>query len=187
MYAPYDVVTAHYRACSLVAVEVAMSTVLEASTQTDLLRADIALQVTGCRKCVVVLCEAGVDSHLFCRRCVVVELCCQVGELKDEVSMLCSIHKGEQEIDRILSETLQSYPTMVEMQVGSVPRQSVSQKSVGDERWKLVTLCSRRKAPAPPEDLQLKNRFSAFQAEAEPRKCLLDMTVRYLLALFLGN
>lgn len=48
----------------------------------------------------LLLCEAGADSHLFCRRCggVVDELCHQVKDLQECVNRPHSIHEDEQEI-----------------------------------------------------------------------------------------
>lgn len=51
------------------------SVVSEVSTQTDLLTADGALQVLGCKECLGSLWEAWADSQLSCRRCAVHELC----------------------------------------------------------------------------------------------------------------
>lgn len=76
---------------------------------------------------------------------------------------------NEREGEKIFSETLQlhesQHPLTVEMQVGYVPCEKINQKSVEDDAWKLVTPHIRRKALAPPEDLQLMNTFSALQTE----------------------
>lgn len=67
------------------------------------------------------LCEAVPDSHIFCKRCVV--LAEQVKELQEPVR-LCSICESEQEIDGIFSKALHfqepQSPTTRQMQVGSV-------------------------------------------------------------------
>lgn len=82
---------------------------------------------------------------LFCRRCDVDdELHSQVKDLQEEVSRQHRIHEGEQERGRIFAEIPQIQesqpPTSVEMQVGPVLCQSISQKFVESAKgWKLVT------------------------------------------------
>lgn len=98
-------VLTYCRVHSLVAVGSAVS---EASTQTDLLRVKVVLQASGCRDCPGPLHKVEADSHLFCSRCVVVDvLCHQDMELWEEVSRLLNIYEDEQEIEKTFLETLQ--------------------------------------------------------------------------------
>ncbi|XP_068782230.1 uncharacterized protein [Struthio camelus] len=159
------------RARSPVAAGGAALAVSEASTQTDPQTADAALQVSGCRQCLGPLREAWADSQLSCVRCAVVDqLRHQIKELQEEVSRLRSIREDEREIDRVFSEIVQlresPAPTAAEVSEGSAPCVKVHHNAV-EEGWKLVTSRRRRKALAPPQDLPLKNKFSALQAEEE--------------------
>ena len=64
--------------------------------QTELWIADAALQVLGCSEYLGLLSNAQRDGLLSCGMCATLEeLCCQVEELQEEVSRLCSIREDE--------------------------------------------------------------------------------------------
>lgn len=88
--------------------------------------ADAASQVPDCRECLGPASEARRDAPLSCRRCAVLEdLCCQVKELQEEVSRLCSTREDEREVERIFSETQQlekpQTPSAEQKQAASTP------------------------------------------------------------------
>ncbi|KAJ7407291.1 hypothetical protein BTVI_63571 [Pitangus sulphuratus] len=74
----------NHRACSPVAAEVAVPMMSEPSTQTDLLTGKVALQASGCSKCLVLVHEDGAESHLLQEVCPCREAFHQVKELHEE-------------------------------------------------------------------------------------------------------
>lgn len=113
--------------------------------------------------------EATGHGGLSCRRCAVLqELCHKVEELRQEASRLRSIREDERQ-DRIFSEAQQLQDswtlTAVGTQEESAPGKAESANSGEGEEWKLVTAGTQKVAPAPPEDLQLWNWFTAHKTE----------------------
>lgn len=79
----------------------------ELDSDTEPWREDAAAQVWGCRECLGPLPGTGGDGGITCERHALVEaLSQQVKELWEEGSRLCSIEEDEQEMDRVLTETL---------------------------------------------------------------------------------
>lgn len=158
------------RAVSPTDVGAAVPARAEASTQTELQMVDAGFQVPDCRKCLGPLSEARRDGPLPCRMCAVLEdLCWQVEEIGEEVSRQRSIRENEREIDRVFSETQQleepQSPPAMEKQAVSTSTIKVSKTS--GEGWKLMTSSTKRKAPAPPKNLQVQNRLTALKIEEE--------------------
>lgn len=100
------------------------------------------------------------------------ELCCRVEELWEEGSRLCSTGKAEREIERIVSETQHlkepKLPSAVGKQAVSNPTIKVRETSREGEGWTLIIPGATNKVSAPPEDLQLYNRFTTLKVEGEP-------------------
>lgn len=98
------------------------------------------------------------------------ELCCQLEEIREEVSRLRSIREDEREIDRVFSETQQlekpQSPPAMERQALPTHTIKVSKTSEEEEGW--MTSSTKRKVPAQPKNLQLQNRLTVLKTEKEP-------------------
>lgn len=102
-------VVMHYRAHCPAGVGAAVAVRAGALTQTQLQMIDAAPHVSGCRDRLGPLLEARRDGPLSCRWCAGFgELCCQVEELKEEVSRLCSIREDERERQDLLRDATTS-------------------------------------------------------------------------------
>lgn len=97
------------------------------------------------------------------------ELCCQLEEIREEVSRLCSIREDEREGDRVFSETQQleksQSPPAMERQALPTPTIKVSKTSGEEEGW--MTSGTKRKVPAQPKNLQLQNRLTVLKTDKE--------------------
>lgn len=90
-------------------------------------------------------------------------------ELWEEVTRLQSIREDEKEMDQIFSETLKFQGPKPSFEVEgleeSVPKKLESGNSHDGEGWKLVTSYTRRQVPAPSDNLQFQNRFTALAVD----------------------
>lgn len=102
-----------------------------------------------------------------CRRTVLVEdLCLKVEVQWEEVSRLHSIRDGKKKIGQILSKRIwRAQVPSVSKKDQSLHVKLGSGDCHDDTSWKLVTFGIKKKAPAPPENLQLRNRFSTLVKE----------------------
>ncbi|KAK4827437.1 hypothetical protein QYF61_017994 [Mycteria americana] len=74
--------------------------VADASTQTELLKGEAAVQTSGCRKCLHLSPGAGTGGRPACKRCAQVEdLLQQVAVLQEAVGRLRNIREAEKELD----------------------------------------------------------------------------------------
>lgn len=84
----------------------------------------------------------------------------------------------EREIDTVFSETQQiedpQSPTAMNKQAMSTPTIKVNKTSGKGEGWKQKTSSTKRKAPAPPKNLQLQNRLIALKTEEEPSSTMVS-------------
>lgn len=119
---------------------------------------DTALQLWGCRDAWDLSWDLG--QLLSFSSGDVEDFCCQIKELQEEVSRLCSIRQDEKKVDWIFSDILQvrepglywrtMQPMFVELGNGDCHDD--------DEGWKSVTCGSRQMALALLTDLQLQHK-----------------------------
>lgn len=128
-----------------------------------------ALQVSGCRECLWPFAGAGEaeDGFAACSRSVIPEdLCFKVKDLWERPADFTASEKTRQRLcscyPRLQLEEpkFQLYQRRSALWVSDWEVETHNCKS-----WKLVTSGTRRKAPAPPEDLQLWNTFSMLRKD----------------------
>ena len=142
----------------------------DASTQTELLKGEAAVQTSDCRQCLDLSPGAGTGSRPACKRCAQVEdLLQQVAELQEVVRRLCNIREAEKLLDSWFQAQSAVDPQPTAKQPKPPPMAHTEGRGANkEEEWKLaIARTCRRKGLRLKPEAPLQNHFTALQTEEE--------------------